>query len=220
MFGEPPKPDRFWPTVAIIAIIAATFGWTTVGILVLGGSGGGGAAAIATETIDPDEEDFIDDASFEPEISISHDAPELEAMLPSAWDGTPLVSESFRGDAVLDESAWSTALLGFVEAQGKTAEDLAAARAYDEQGALDLFVSVFRLDGEEGSTLTEGLTAAWAADGEGFETTEIELGGKTVLKGLYAGDDLASYFYPQGDVVFDIETADEELAAEVLATLP
>jgi hypothetical protein len=40
-----------------------------------------------------------------------------------------------------------------------------------------------------------------------------------VTKGLYEDDPLASYFIQGDGVVFDIETADEELAAAVIATL-
>jgi hypothetical protein len=216
--GEPPRQDRFWQTVAIVAIIAAAVGWTTVAAMALGRPGD---TATISGSVEPDEEDFVDEESFEPEIVEQHDAPDLEAMLPSTWEDTALVAQSSRGEAVLDDSdEWSQVLAGFIETQGRTSADFAMAQAYDDAGALDLVISAFRTDGIEGATLVDGLTAAWAADGEGFETTEVELGGKTVIKGLYAGDDLASYFYPSGDVVFGIETVDEELATAVLDALP
>lgn len=209
-----PKPDRFWPTVAVIAIVVATIGWTAVAFMALGGGRTGDGTAIAS----PTAEDVIDEESLAPEPQ-SHQAPELEALLPTEWSGTALTTQSWTGADVLADDDWSLALSDFLEANGKTVADMSVAQTLDEVGELDLVVGAFQVDGVDAATLEQAMIDAWTATDSTFSTSQVNLGGRTVTKGLYQDDVLASYFIQGDGVVFDIETADEELAAAVIATL-
>ena len=80
---EPPRPTGLnrtganaWQVVAIIALIAATAGWTTVAVIALHGPSP--AAAIPSESTDPN---IVEDPSVPPDVAI-HEVPELEALLP------------------------------------------------------------------------------------------------------------------------------------------
>jgi hypothetical protein len=97
--------------------------------------------------------------------------------------------------------------------------DLSVAQTLDEVGELDLVVGAFRVDGIDAAALETAMIDAWTATDSTFSTSQVTLGGRTVTKGLYEDDPLASYFIQGDGVVFDIETADEELAAAVIATL-
>jgi hypothetical protein len=218
--SEPPdppqRPDRLWPTIAIIAIVVATIGWTTVAFLALGGpSGDGDSVAVASPTID----DVIDEESLEPEPQ-SHEVPDLEALMPTEWSGVALTPQSWTGETVLSDDDWSLALSDFLEANGKTSADLAVAQTLDEAGELDLVIGAFRVAGMEPTLLESAMIDAWTATDSTFTTSQVQLGGRTVTKGMYEDDELASYFIPGDGVVFDIETSDEELAAAVIASLP
>ena len=101
----------YWPAVAIIAIVVATAGWTTVAVMALNG-GGGTTAAVPSVSDDPNAtiDDTEADFSEEP-IAESHDAPDLEALLPTEVAGTPLTLQSWTGDTLLsDGGTWSEAL--------------------------------------------------------------------------------------------------------------
>jgi hypothetical protein len=210
----PSRPDRLWPTIAVIAIVVATVGWTTVAFLALGGGRGDGTA-VASPTVD----DVIDEESLPPE-ELSHEAPELEALLPTEWSGTALTTQSWTGGSVLADDDWSLALNDFLEENGKTVADLSVAQTLDEVGDLDLVVGAFQVDGIDAAALETAMIEAWTATDSTFSTSQLELGGQTVTKGTYEDDELASYFIQGDGVVFDIETADENLAAAVIATLP
>ena len=89
--GPPPRGGtNFWQALAIVALIAATAGWTTVAVLALRGPAG--AAAVASE--DPNASA---DASTAPDVP-SHDVPALEAFLPTSVKGTALDAQSVTGD--------------------------------------------------------------------------------------------------------------------------
>ena len=80
------SPDsNVWQIIAIIALIAATAGWTTVAVLALRP----GPSAVAEAPSESFEPEPTDDTEVPP-VADTHDAPELEALLPTELDGTPL----------------------------------------------------------------------------------------------------------------------------------
>ncbi|MGH2407801.1 MAG: hypothetical protein ACRDF7_06985, partial [Candidatus Limnocylindrales bacterium] len=85
---------RFWPTLAIVATIVATAGWTTVVVMSLDRNQGGGAAVAAASPTDS-----FDTSTSQPFVA-SHDFPQLEALLPNSVSGTTLSIESWTGDAI------------------------------------------------------------------------------------------------------------------------
>jgi hypothetical protein len=217
----PGGPGRFWPTLAIVAIMVAVAGWTTVAVLTLGG-GSTAVAPGASPTSPPAPGATLDDLDeFEPfPEELSHEAPELEARLPASWDGATLEIQSWTGDSILAEDDWSLALAAYLERIGRQPADLQIAQAYDAEGDLDLLIGVFRVEGAEPGTLLAAMIEAWGADFPDLETAELTLGGKQVLRGLFADGSITSYWYEHDGAVFDIETSDESIAAAFLETLP
>ena len=213
--------QRFWPTVAMIAIVVATAGWTTVAVLALSGRGGEpspspaaivGASASEDAFVEPDTSD-----SPEPE---SHVSPELEALLPKTWEGTTLTSQSWTGDTLLSDDGWSDAFTKFLDGAGKKPTDLFVAQAYDPTGAIDLTVAAFKITGVSSADVRNTLVTAWKADYPELATTTATIGGKEVTRGVFEDTGIDSYWYEHADLVYDVETADADMAAKVFATLP
>ena len=145
--GPPPRGGtNFWQGLAIVALIAATAGWTTVAVLALRGPAG--AAAVASE--DPNA---TDDASTPPDVP-THDVPDLEAFLPAQVNGTALDAQSVTGDdGLIGGDEWSTAMTTFLTAKSKTAKDLQYAFASDPAQAIDISVGVYRVAGVDAPPL-------------------------------------------------------------------
>ena len=165
-----------------------------------------------------------------PEDSSPPFAPELEALLPSSiGDKTPgaspgatipLTTDSASAADVFGQDPSSRALAARIRSFGKTLNDLQVAQAFDETGAVDLAVLGFRLPGADGAKLEAAILETWlSSTADGVKTTTVTLGGKQVKKVDYGDQQAFEYVYRAGDVVIDIETSDEAIAAEVLAAL-
>ena len=215
--GPPPRDGgNFWQVLAIVALIAATAGWTTVGVIALRPSSPVTALASPSDSFDPNASI---DSSVPPAVD-THDAPELEAYLPAVLTGTPLVSQSWSGDGILTDDAWSTSMKAFLTTAGKTSTDLRVGQAYDPNQALDVSIGVYRVAGVQATPLRDALVTAWKGDYPDMTVTQVTLGGKAVTKGGFGQDTASSYLYMRGDLVFDIETTDEKIATAALAALP
>lgn len=202
--------DRFWTVTAIVAIIAATAGWTTVAVTTFfDGHAPSDATSIAT--------DAPADATTEPEAEAeSHQATDLEALLPAEFEGTVLTAQSWTGDTLLADDDWSAAITSFLESEEKAAADFTVAQAWDATAALELVVGAFRVDGVNPTSVMEAMKAAWLANDDTFVTSEITLAGLPITKGTYDDEEVAYYWYATSGVVYDIETADEAVAAAVV----
>lgn len=216
--GRPPPPPRtagFWPALAIVAMVVAVAGWSTVTVLVLREP----AVAEATSDITGDASE-PPGASLEP-IADSHTFPELEALLPPEVDGTPLVSQSWSGDTLIADDDWSTTLTTFLTSVGKVPADIGFAQAYDpsETAGLDITAGVFELAGVDPAALRDAIIEAWKGDYAELTVTKVTLGGLDVMKGDFGTGQINSYWYIKDGRVFDIGSADETLAAAALAAL-
>ncbi len=82
----PPAPTRgnIWQAIAIVALIAATAGWTTVAVLALRPASGAATEASPSDVVDASASD---DTSSEPPVADTHDAVEMEALLPTLGVG-------------------------------------------------------------------------------------------------------------------------------------
>jgi hypothetical protein len=214
--NAPPPPARgnVWQVIAIVALIAATAGWTTVAVLTLGGRPV--AEANPSGSFEPD----ATDEATPPPVADTHDAPELEAVLPLELNGTELQVQSWMGDAYLTDDSFSTSLTAFLTKAGKTPENLRFAQAYDPTQALDGSVGVYRVDGIKATAIRDALIAAWKVDYPEMIVSTVTLDGKEVTKGDFGEETIASYFYVRDDLVFDIETTDQAIATAALASLP
>jgi len=212
----PPPPPRgdFWQALAIVAVVVATAGWTTVAVLALRDTSV--AVASPSDTIEPEP---TDEPSVPP-VADTHDAPEMEALLPLELSGTALQFQSWTGDEILADDAFGTSLSTFLASAGKTAVDLRIAQAVDPTQALDSRIGVYRVAGVEANALRDALIAAWKVDRPEIVVSQVTLGGTDVTKVDFGVDYPASYLYLQGDLVYDIGTSDEAIATATLAALP
>ena len=216
----PPRPGgngNFWQVLAIIALVAATAGWTTVAVLALRP----GPSAVAEVPIE--EESFDPEATDDtevPPVADTHDALELESLLPAALNETALQPQSWDGDGLLTDDPWSTSITSFLTAACKIPADLHVAQAYDPNQAIDAAVLVYKVDGVEATALRDALIAAWKGDFPEMTVSQVTVGGKDVTKGDFGEDTITSYLYVSGDVVYDIESSDESIATAALAALP
>jgi hypothetical protein len=206
-----------WQAIAIIALIAATAGWTTAIVLATRQSSVAQASASA-----PDDGAIPSDEETAPPVANTHDAPELEALLPTTMQDTPLQVESWTGTAILNDDAYSDSLRSFLNGQGKTADDLLEAQAYDPTASLDFSVAVYRLTGVAPDKLRDALIAAWKVDPDvaNVPVSTVTIDGKPVTKLDFPEDTADSYLYVRDDVVFDIESSDEAIVTKAIQGLP
>lgn len=207
---------NFWQVLAILALIAATAGWTTVGVIALREP----STALATAPVDSFDPNATEDPSFPP-VADTHDAPELEVLLPGTLNGTTLAIQSWTAaeEGILNGDAWSTSITAFLTSAGKTPTDLQIAQAIDPDQALDISIAVYQLAGTQSAALRDALVAAWKSQYAQMTFSQVTLAGKDITKGV--GTDLpSSYLYLHGDVVYDIETTDETIAVAALAEIP
>lgn len=215
--GPPPRRSdgNFWQVLAIVALVAATAGWTTVGVLVLR-PGPSAEAEVPIESFDPE----ATEDSEVPPVADTHDAVELESLLPATLNGTALVAQSWDGDGLLTDDPWSTSMTAFLTAACKLPVDLHVAQSYDPNSALDASIGVYKVDGVDATALSDALIAAWKGDYPEMTVSQVKVGGKDVTKGDFGEDTITSYLYVRGDVVYDVESSDEEIATAALAALP
>lgn len=215
---QPPPPPtsglRFWQVLAVVALIAATAGWTTVAVMALRPAPAGEAAASPTDEPAP-----TDDASLEPPVE-SHEVADLEALLPAELNGTSLTRESWTGDTILGDDSWSSSMTAFLTGAGKTAADLQASQAYDAAGTLDLSAGALRVPGLDGAALRDALIDAWKRDYPDLKIAQTTIGGLDVTTGDFGEGAVNSYWYLRDGVVFDIETSDPSIALAALSALP
>lgn len=216
---RPGHPTRgggnFWQVLAIVALVAATAGWTTVAVLALR-EPSPAAVESPSESFDPNA---TEDPTVPP-VAETHDAPELEALLPRELNGTALQIQSWDGEGFLTDDAWSTSMTSFLTSAGKAPTDLHVAQAYDPSQVLDGSVGVYRVAGVEAAALRDALVAAWKGDYPDMKVSQVTLGGRDVTKGDFGEDTIRSYLYLRDDLVYDIETTDETIAIAAFAALP
>ncbi len=215
--GPPPRRSdgNFWQVLAIVALVAATAGWTTVAVLALR-PGPSAEAEVPIESFDPDA---TDDTEVPP-VADTHDALALESLLPSTLSGTALQVQSWDGEGLLTDDPWSMSMAAFLSAACKVPADLRVAQSYDPNQALDASIGVYEVEGVEATALRDALIAAWQGDYPEMTISQAKVGDKDVTKGDFEEDTITSYLYVRGEVVYDIESSDEAIATAALAALP
>jgi len=124
-----------------------------------------------------------------------HGAQDLEALLPDAIAGVPVIKASVTGTDFMSTLGGSEELGSALTALGKTPADLSV--AFGSAGTGTIFA--FQVNGVPGAQI---LSALFAAQSEGSTVTDVTLGGKSVKKVIASGETTASYIYSAGDVVF------------------
>lgn len=224
----PPRSSRgagYWPAIAIIAIVVATAGWTTVAVMALNQSSPEAAVQSQEPLSSDDSLSSFDDTganasdanSSDAPVDDSHDVPELEKLLPTQIAGVALTAQSWTGDSLLsDGDPWSDSITKFLTSVGKTPTDLTAAQAFDSTESTDNSVGVFRLAGIATDKLRDAMIAAWKDSYPEIVVSTVKLDGTEVTKGDFGQDAINSYWFIKDDVVYDIETSDEAVATTMV----
>jgi hypothetical protein len=148
-------------------------------------------------------------------------APELVALLPTSVGGTTLTRDSATGADVLGGDAVSRALSAALRGMGASTDDLHAAQAYDETGAIDLYMIAFGVPGVPGSKLAPVILDTWlSATGAGVTTKTEAIGGKEVTTVDYGDQGSKAYVHTTANGVVVVQTADAALAAQAIAAIP
>lgn len=164
-------------------------------------------------------------------VEVPHDAPELEALLPTEVMGRQLTSWSVRGVNYMTVGGEMTneeleALEAELALVGLAVDDFAMANAgrSDVEADPPYLVQVVEIRGIPASDLPLSTAIDFAPADDEFE--RITLAGKDVWRGteeMWAQTDHLRgrpYVYSSGDYRFVIATDDEEWAADVLRQLP
>lgn len=218
-----PGGGGFWQALAIVALIVATAGWTTVAVLALRPPQV--AEANPTDGVDPS--DLVEES--EAPVVPNHTLPALEALLPAEVSGTALTKESWTGDELLPDdplSILSENMTDYLTSIGKTPTDLQVAIAYDPTAnadlttGVDLSIRVLRADGADAVALRDNQIDAWLDAVPELVVTTVKIGDKQVTKGDFGPSTVNSWWYVTNGVVYDVETSDEALATAALGALP
>ncbi len=206
-----------WQAIAIVALIAAAAGWTTVVLLALREPTPIAAVDTATPA-DSSDPGLVTEPSTPP-VEASHDDLALEAILPTTVGGVVLDVQSVDGSAILTDDGWSGTISDFLASVDKTATDLRLAEASDPTQGIDVSIDVYHVAGVDGAALTDALLNAWKGDSPDLIVTDVTIGGSAVKKLDFGAGVPASYLYARDEYAFDIWTDDGTLASEALTSV-
>lgn len=164
----------------------------------------------------------FDLATSGPDESITaiHVAPDLEALLPGAIDGTPLATSSGTGSDVFRGDAWSREMSRFLTGLGKSPADFRYAQAWDPSQKLTFELEAFKVPGVDASRLGAAVVDAVRAGTPDITASSSVIGGKTVVTIVYPNDPATLHVYEHDGVVFVVATGDPSLASSLLGSLP
>ena len=166
------------------------------------------ASATPAESTAPDASGAIPSFAI-PSFTADKD---LEALLPSTFDGAPLQKISFKGAQFLGQDPTSD-FNKTVTALGLNASDVSMAAAV---AAAVQFVAI-RFAGADSGKLLQVFQTASQVSGDLIGS--VNLGGKDVIKTKDSSGSF-SYLYVRNDVVLGVTTKDDATAAKALAVLP
>lgn len=147
-------------------------------------------------------------------------APDLESQLPSILNGVTLHKESVDGTQFLGQDASSQSLDAFLATAGKTPADFNAATAIDPAGDLAVVFFAFQIAGVDPGDLFDAMVAAGEAQNPTGSVTTMIVSGKQVAVGASSSTNNSTYIYLHAAVVYGVQAADPNLAAQALAVLP
>jgi hypothetical protein len=153
------------------------------------------------------------------DAAVGHAAPELEALLPAAIDGTALSSVSGTGPDVFGGDAFSQSMMSFLLSNDLTSADFRFAQAWDPSEALALELGDFEVSGIDPTTLSTAIVEATRPNAPGLTAEPATLGGRDVTAVMYPSGGPTLYLYPGDGRLFYVGTADPELGARVIGLL-
>jgi hypothetical protein len=189
----------------------------------LGGDGGTIATPDLSSEIPSDASGDLSSpgASDSGSASESPGAPELEKLLPTKVGTLTLTVSSAIGTTILGSDQGSRAITAALRADGKAADALRVAQAYDDASGSDLTLLAVAVDGMEIAKVRELVIGSWlAATGPGVTTSEVTLSGHAFTRIDYGDEGAIDYLTTKGSTVIVITTADPSLAQQAAAALP
>ncbi|MGI8696407.1 MAG: hypothetical protein ACR2JQ_07115 [Mycobacteriales bacterium] len=185
-------------------------------------SGGGSASAASTAASSPPAPRTSEGPAVGPTGSaLDHLAPDLEALLPKAVDGTSLSRVSTTGAAIFAKfggTDWSRQMTRFLRGTGKTPADLRYAQAFDASKKLALDAGAFEVHGVSAGSLATAIVNSSKPDSPGLTTASETVGGAKVTAETDPASGSTLYLYPHDGVVFYVG-GDQRLAAAFLTAV-
>jgi hypothetical protein len=209
-----------WQVIAIVALLAATAGWTTVAVMALRPSSDLAAidSATPTDSADPGASDL----PSEPPVADSHDAPDVEVVLPTSVDGVELQVQSVTGDKLMSDDEWSTTVTAFLTSLGKTPPDLKWGQSYDPTDSLNGSFEVYSLAGADPVKLRDTLVAAWKTVYPTLKTTDLTIADQKMTRVDITdqGETSTSFVFVRDGRVYNFTTDDQALVASAVKAIP
>jgi hypothetical protein len=184
----------------------------------LGGSGGsistpGPSASGALGSTSPS-------ASGDTSTGLTHDAPELEKLLPTSVGGVALTVDSALGSTVLTSDAGGRAATAALKAKGKVPDDLRYAEALDQTQTVAVSALAISVNGLSAADTQLMLLDWFQLSGAGVTHTDVKLGGKAWTRYDLGDEGPSNYFRTDGVAVLVITASDPALAEQVAAKMP
>lgn len=146
--------------------------------------------------------------------------PDLEALLPRKLDGKDLAVASLTGTDIMTsgQAASVAALQAILKATGGQASDYAFAYSELPGGSV---VGVFRVKGADATKIQAALMKLGKDNPNGAIVDSGTIGGKKVqiLRVTVGGNETSWYYWPKGDLLYYIQTADPLAAEKFFAAL-
>jgi hypothetical protein len=152
-----------------------------------------------------------------PSIGLPNQDTNLEAMLPSTFNGVTLQKFSMKGAQFLGQDPTSS-FNKAVTALGLTTADVSVAIATDPTSKTAVTFAAIRFAGADSSKLLQVFQAASVTAGTVVSAANV--GGKDVIKTKDTTGASFSYFYVRNDVVLGVTAPDDAAAAPALQVLP
>lgn len=152
-----------------------------------------------------------------PSIGLPNQDTNLEAVLPSTFNGVTLQKFSMKGAQFLGQDPTSD-FNKAVTALGLTTADVSVAIAADPTAKMDVTFVAIRFAGADSGKLLQVFQAAAQASGSLLSSANV--GGKDVIKTKDTSGTSFSYFYVRNDVVLGVTAKDDASAAPALQLLP
>jgi hypothetical protein len=212
---------------SVVVDLAASGGATATDIETIASAydkslGGDGGSITPAEPTPSDDTGASPGTSDDTGSALTHDAPELEKLLPAKIGDVTMTLESTLGSAVITTDAAGRAATADLKAKGKTPDDLHYAQASDQRTDTEpLNVNVVAIDVKGLSAAdTESLLLDWLQlSGVGVTKTDVTLGGKTWTKYDLGDEGPLNYFRTEGTAVIVITTDDAALAEQTAAAM-
>jgi len=151
-----------------------------------------------------------------PSIGLPNQDTNLEAVLPSTFNGAKLTKFSMKGAQFLGQDPTSD-FNALVTGLGLTAGDVSVAVASDPAGKGEVTFVALRFAGADSGKLLDVFKAATQKSGTLVDA--VNVGGKDVMKTKDTTGTF-SYFYVRNDVVLGVTAKDDATATAALALLP